>query len=193
MARCDPPTPDGFGAHGQRGRRGVGRARSPNGPRPAGSESRPYPPADCLLPPASCLLPPADCRLPTADCRLPTAECRMPNAACRLPTADCRLPTAPLIVQAVGCRLAGVDLDAAHDARVTQVAGADAAALAGARILFEGGDVASARSAAQEYADANGYVTSGSTSVSVHIPPASGAHAMTIRQTRSNRSRQCRP
>jgi len=54
---------------------------------------------------------------------------------------------------------------------------ADAAALAGARALFEGRSISSAQSTALYYAQANGYGgASGAGSVTVTIPPASGEH-----------------
>ncbi|MDZ4278525.1 MAG: pilus assembly protein TadG-related protein, partial [Dehalococcoidia bacterium] len=51
--------------------------------------------------------------------------------------------------------------------------GADHAAVAGARVILEGGSAASAQVAALDYASANGY----DTDVTVNIPPASGDHA----------------
>ncbi|MDZ4278528.1 MAG: pilus assembly protein TadG-related protein [Dehalococcoidia bacterium] len=51
--------------------------------------------------------------------------------------------------------------------------GADNAAVAGARIILEGGSAASAQAAALDYASANGY----DTDVTVNIPPAAGEHA----------------
>lgn len=54
---------------------------------------------------------------------------------------------------------------------------ADAAALAGARLLFEGASATSARATAQEYAAGNGYNNNGaSNTVTVNIPPLSGEH-----------------
>ena len=53
---------------------------------------------------------------------------------------------------------------------------ADAAALAGARVLLEDQSVLDAESAAQEYAEANGYGGTEATLVNVNIPPESGEH-----------------
>ena len=51
---------------------------------------------------------------------------------------------------------------------------ADASALAAARVLFQGGTLSSAQSAALEYAEANGYDNVTDNSVEIHIPPTSG-------------------
>jgi len=66
-----------------------------------------------------------------------------------------------------------VDAGFAYAQRRQAQNGADNAALAATRVLYEGGSESSARAAALDYAEANGYPAE---SVTVHIPPASGEH-----------------
>src|SRR3990172_78134 len=66
-----------------------------------------------------------------------------------------------------------VDAGFAYAQRRQAQNGADNAALAATRVLYEGGSESSARAAALDYAEANGYPAE---SVTVHIPPASGQH-----------------
>ncbi|MCH8920849.1 MAG: hypothetical protein IIA23_09145 [Chloroflexi bacterium] len=70
-----------------------------------------------------------------------------------------------------------VDTGLAYAERRQAQNAADNAALAGTRILFEGGSTSDAIAAAFEYADENGFDnSSGSSTVTVNIPPASGEH-----------------
>ena len=69
-----------------------------------------------------------------------------------------------------------VDTGFAYAQRRQAQNGADEAALAAARVLFEGGTQAQALVAALDYADANGFDNITENSVTIEYPPVSGDH-----------------
>jgi hypothetical protein len=79
--------------------------------------------------------------------------------------------------------MVGLAIDAGqlYSARRTMQESADAAAYAGAVVLYQKGTPAEARSAATEDAARNGYTTGGNVTVTTNLPPASGPHSGDVR------------